>query len=358
MLHGGEIYDKQIEMDFSVSLNPYPCPEDVKDALRRAISDVDKYPDMSQRNFREAAARAEGVDASCVIGGNGASELLSAIVLELRPSKVLLPVPSFYGYVHALGMVRECEVATYQLSEDAGFELTMEFVDDITDDIDLVILGNPNNPTGRCIRKDVLEAVLMRCKEVGAAVIVDECFYKLSEGAITGNGVLDAAEIASARAYLNEYDNLYVVDAYTKLFSIPGVRVGFCLTQPSNIESLRRFLPEWNMSAFAEAAGVACAEILARGSADSCTAENYIQKSLDMIRKQREYLTSGLLKKGIKVFCSDTNFLLLSGSNLYEELLERHILIRDCSTFEGLPKGYYRIAVKDHASNERLIDTL
>ncbi|RKM59749.1 aminotransferase class I/II-fold pyridoxal phosphate-dependent enzyme [Butyrivibrio sp. CB08] len=353
MLHGGEIYDKRIDLDFSVSLNPYPCPEEVKKALTGAVCDVDKYPDMDQRNFRQAVARAEGVDASCVIGGNGASELLSAIAMLLSPKKALLPVPSFYGYVHALGMVRECETATYQLSEDDDFELTMDFVGAITEDVDLVILGNPNNPTGRCVKKDVFEAVLKRCKEAGAAVLVDECFYKLSDGQ------------SSARAYIGQYDNLYVVDAYTKLFSIPGVRVGSCLSQAANVERLRRFLPEWNMSAFAEAAGVACANILAagtrpEGSVDPAagSADNYIQKSLDMIREERSFLTSRLLKKGIKVFYSDTNFVLLRGSNLYEKLLDKHILIRDCATFEGLPEGYYRIAVKDHVSNERLIEVL
>ena len=77
-----------------------------------------------------------------------------------------------------------------------------------------------------------------------------------------------------------------------------------------------------------------------------------------MIRKERSFLTSGLLSKGIMVFYSDTNFLLLKGSNLYEELLKKHILIRDCSTFEGLSSGYYRIAVSDHVSNERLLEAL
>jgi histidinol-phosphate aminotransferase len=344
MLHGGEVYDKEIELDFSVSLNPCGCPDEVKDALSGAICDIDKYPDFDQRKFREAVAKAEKLSPENIIGGNGASELLAAVVNMIRPSKALLPVPSFYGYVHALSMTRECETVTYQLREDKGFELDETFVDEITCAIDLVILGNPNNPTGKCIKKDVLEAVLKKCKETGTALIVDECFLRLSEHGI------------SVREYLDSYDKLYIVDAYTKLFSIPGVRVGFCLSQPENIKRLRQFLPEWNMSVFAQAAGIACAKILADDK------KSFLDSTAELISAEREYLSSELEKFGIKVFDSDTNFLLVRIDNdhfdLYHLLLNNHILIRDCSTFDGLTDGFYRIAVKDHESNKKLLQLL
>lgn len=343
MLHGGEVYDKEIELDFSVSLNPCGCPDEVKDALSGAICDVDKYPDMDQRKFREAVARAERFAPENIIGGNGASELLSAIVNMLGPSKALLPVPSFYGYVHALTMAPQCEIATYQLREDKGFELDETFVDAITDDIDLLILGNPNNPTGKCIKKEVLEALLKKSQETETAIIVDECFFRLSDHG------------TSARDYLDRYDNLYIVDAYTKLFSIPGVRVGFCLSHPENIEMLRQFLPEWNMSVFAQAAGIACAKTLFDDK------KSFMDSTAELIRTEREYLSSELEKLGIKVFDSDTNFILMrmsEGHDLYHMLLNNHILIRDGSTFEGLTGGFYRIAVKDHESNKKLLQLL
>lgn len=340
MLHGGEVYDKEIELDFSVSLNPYGCPDEVKEALAGAICDIDKYPDMDQRKFREAVARAEKLSPENVIGGNGASDLLAAIVNMIRPSKALLPVPSFYGYVHALSMAPQCEIATYQLREDKEFELDETFADAITDDMDLLILGNPNNPTGKCIKKEVLEAVLKKCQQTGTALIVDECFFRLSDHG------------TSAREYLGSYDKLYIVDAYTKLFSIPGVRVGFCLSQPENIERLRQFLPEWNMSVFAQAAGIACAKILADDK------KSFLDMTTELIRAEREYLSSELEKFAIKVFDSDTNFILMrmsEGHDLYHMLLNNHVLIRDCSTFDGLADGFYRIAVKDHESNKRLL---
>ncbi len=386
MLHGGEIYDKEIELDFSVSLNPCGCPDEVKRALSGAICDVDKYPDMNQRKFREAVARAESglisrsvsnagsadeILPDNIIGGNGASELLAAIVNMLRPKKALLPVPSFYGYVHALEMVKECKVVTYKL-EDKEFELDEEFADEITGDIDLVILGNPNNPTGKCIKKEALEAVLKKCRETGSALVVDECFFRLSDQGNNREMHTSAGDdqVVSARTYLGSYDNLYVVDAYTKLFSIPGVRVGFCLSQPENIERLRKFLPEWNMSAFAQDAGIACAEVISE-ACDSRDASNeavkdiskdFMNSTFDLIKTEREYLASELRKLRLQVFESDTNFLLIripeNYENIFTLLLSNHILIRNCSNFDGLKNGFYRIAVKDHESNKRLTDAL
>lgn len=349
MIHGGEIYDKQIEYDFSVNLNPMPCPETVTKALKDAIYHVDKYPDIDQREFRSAVAdsfnRREMRDdrsfaPEMVIGGNGASELLAAAIRMIAPKRVLLPVPSFYGYVHALKMLDECEIVSYELRTGNEFELGTEFADRITDDIDAVILANPNNPTGKCIKRNVLERIIAKCKDTDTALIVDECFYSLS----------DSVESVSARDYICDYSRLYVADAYTKLFSIPGVRAGYLLSQSQNITELRRFLPEWNMSAFALAAGVACA--------DECTDE-FIDASREVIRKERGYLSEELAKLGIKVFSSDSNYLLIySKYDLYELLLQKGILIRDCSNYEGLEKGFYRVAIKSHGENESLIKAL
>ena len=357
MLHGGEIYDKKIELDFSVNLNPCPCPQEVIDAIKSAAEKVSNYPDISQRRFRAAVAGAEtGLSErntefkpENIVGGNGASELLMAVACMVRPGKALLPIPSFYGYEHVL-RASGCEVVRYNMAgeDERGktqFELSERFTDAITEDTDMVILGNPNNPTGRLISEDLLLAVLERCRKMGATLVVDECFYRLSEQRE------DSANTVSARNFVHEYGNLFVVDAYTKLFSIPGVRAGFAITSAENAGKLREFLPEWNMSVFAESAGVKCAEISEEGS--------FIQKTREVICRERDYLSAQLSGFGITVYPSDTDFILIkSEDDLYEKLLKKGILIRDCSNFRGLDHGYFRIAVKDHASNERLINAI
>ncbi len=351
MLHGGEIYDKKIELDFSVNLNPNPCPEEVLSEIGNAATLVSNYPDILQQGFREAVADAESrlsagnvrFTEENIVGGNGASELLMAITCMVRPGKALLPVPSFYGYEHVLKAGGECEIIHYPLQEN--FELREDFAEAITRDIDIVILGNPNNPTGRLISESVLVRIMDRCRETGTVLVVDECFFRLA-GKRDGEGVS-----FSVRDHVYEYPGLFVVDAYTKFFSIPGVRVGFAVTSSENAGKLRGFLPEWNMSVFAIVAGRKCAEIAGEGS--------FIRDSLRIIEEEKEYLSQELSDLGIKIYPSDTNYILIRcDKDLYGELLKQAVLIRDCSNFEGLDHGFYRVAVKDHESNERLIKAI
>jgi histidinol-phosphate/aromatic aminotransferase/cobyric acid decarboxylase-like protein len=361
VLHGGEIYDKKIEYDFSVNLNPYPCPEQVMNALRDAINDVDKYPDITQKLFREKVAEAENKhlsdfaaaagdetgDSSAVnpsvrltseniIGGNGASELIFAIVKMLNPGKVLLPVPSFYGYRHALMACGDVNTSIYQCIENDDFDLREDFIDRIDGSTDLVIITNPNNPTGRCITPKTLDKIVKKCAVTDTALIVDECFLNLT------------MKNPSAVCYLDLCPKLFIINAYTKLFSIPGVRVGYAISSKENIRNLSKYLPEWNMSVFAQRVGAVCAEHLMSG--------DFVEKSNKYIKEERAQLMDAFMHKGCKVYPSDTNFFMVySEEDLYEKLLNSGILIRDCANFEGLGKGYYRIAVKDKEANKRLI---
>ena len=342
MIHGGEIYDKNIELDFSVNLNPVPCPEAVLEAIGAAASHVREYPDLSQGAFRQAVASAENklsggdfVTPENVLGGNGASELILGIIRLIKPRKVLLPTPCFYGYFHGIRSFGDITEVRYLLKEERGFALEEDFIELIDASVDLVILGNPNNPNGRAISPILLKKIVEKCKETGTALLVDECFLHLSNGG------------ESAVRYLDGYDRVFVVNAYTKLFSIPGVRVGYVLAAGERIRELKGVLPEWNMSVFAQSAGVSCAETILR--------TDFVERSRSEIKSMRCRMEGNFRELGITIYPSDTNFLLVrSGKNLYDLFLNRGILIRDCGNYEGLGKGYYRIAVKDEKSYERM----
>ncbi len=328
MIHGGDIYGKTIEYDLSVNLNPNPCPESVKKALVEASKKVAEYPDPLQRDFRKAVAAIEGenIGADNVIGGNGASELLMAIVRYLEPKKALLPIPSFYGYRHALNQFDNCEVITHRLMEEKGFVHDEALLDRIDDGIDLLILANPNNPTGRCINPELMKRIAQKCNETGTALLIDECFLRLSSGG------------ESAAKYVGTVPDIFIVNAYTKLFSIPGVRVGYALANAKDIMAIKRFLPEWNMSVYAQEAGIACANEILNS--------NFLEDSITIIEEKRSQTKAKLDAIGIRAFGSDTCFLLIkSDQNLYDLAMSRGILIRDCSNFEGLGQGYYRISL-------------
>ena len=338
-MHGGNIYDKTIDYDFSVNLNPIGCPEAVRTALANSLAHAGRYPDPEQREARRLIARAEGVKETQVIGGNGASELISGIVRMLRPKCVLLAAPGFTGYLHALFAVPDCRVDTYELKEEKDFLLDEGILERITPACDLLILTNPNNPTGRCIDPLLLDRIAERCAETETAFLLDESFLKM-----TGNGVGLSNQI-------DKYDGLYIVSGYTKLFALPGVRIGYAISQEKNIRRLAQSLPEWNMSVMAQETACEAARVLAE--------TDFLKQTLATIEAERAFLSNELEKLGVSVLPSDTAFLLLqSERSLYEPLLAKGILVRDCGDYDGLSERFTRIAVKDHESNVTLLEAL
>lgn len=338
-MHGGNIYQNEIEYDFSVNLNPYGKVESLNDFLRNSIDKVCAYPDMQQSQFRRAISRIDCVAEEMVIGGNGASELIMAVVRNVNPKKVLLPTPCFSGYAFALNSIGEVEVVDYGLKVEDSFVIKEDFLDYINPDIDMLILANPNNPTGQRIPDELLIKILDRCHETNTVILMDECFLKLTKDPF------------SLKRYTVQYKELYILDAFTKLFSIPGIRLGYLVSCPENIIAVRKQLPEWNMSVLAQEAGVFCADVIMN--------TDYIERSLELIESQREYLAREFTKLGIKVFDSDTNFLLVkTDMNLYQYLLDRKILIRECEDYASLGKDYYRVAVKLKEECEFLVKNL
>ena len=338
-IHGGDIYRNHVILDFSVNMNPMGIPESIRQALFSAVGDCGAYPDIEAEKLSAAVGEMTGVPREWLLFGNGASELFMAIVHGLRPSRTVIPVPSFYGYEHAAGAVSG-EVVYVSLEEKDRFLPREEMLLNLTEDTDLLFLANPNNPTGQLIGKTELKKILDRCLKKQITVVLDECFVEFT------------GEENSMLSELSVYENLIVVRAFTKIFSIPGVRLGYLACKNRDLrERIRRQLPEWNLSTFAQAAGLACAG-----------ETGFVKETVSYVKAEREYLATGLarvLGTKVKLFPGAANFILLqTGLPLGKKLLERGILIRDCKNFRGLTGGYYRIAVKSRPDNEKLLITI
>lgn len=148
---------------------------------------------------------------------------------------------------------------------------------------------------------------------------------------------------------IEDFDNLILVRAFTKVFAIPGVRLGYLVCKNDRIlMRIASQLPEWNLSCFAQAAGCVCAR-----------QKEFLAETERLTAAERQFLEEGLRRIGFQVFPSRANFLLVySKDPLYEKLLEQGILIRDCSNFRGLCRGFYRIAVKGRRENEILLNAM
>lgn len=333
VLHGGDIYRNHVKTDFSVNVNPLGIPEAVKAALYEAVDNCTRYPDISAEKLKEAVSEMLTVPKGYLLFGNGASELFMAIIHGIKPKKTVIPVPSFYGYEYA-AETADGEILYYETKEKNDFCLQEDFLSVLTEDVDILFLANPNNPTGNLMSREELRNVLSHCRDKGVYVVLDECFIEF------------CGKERSMLQEIETFSNLILVRAFTKIFSIPGVRLGyFVCSNPLLLGKIGRQLPEWNVSRFAQAAGYECAMQTA-----------FVEKTVTFIRKERRFLEDGLKQAGFRVFPGKANFLLIYCEQpLYDRLLEKGILIRDCENFRGLSKGFYRIAVKDRKENEDLL---
>lgn len=342
-IHGGDIYRNHVKLDFSVNVNPLGTPACVKEALHRAVEDCDRYPDMEAARLRAAVSSALAVPAEYLLFGNGASELFMAIVHGLKPKKVVIPVPSFYGYEYA-ARAADSEMVFYRMKPEDSFclsyHMTKRLERILTDEVDLLFLANPNNPVGNLLDKKTICELLRHCQERGIYVVLDECFIEFCG---QRHSMLSALETSGTA------DHLILVQAYTKIFAVAGVRLGYLICKNRYLRmKIARQLPEWNLSCFAQTAGVVCAGQTA-----------FLLETETYIKTERKFLEEGLRQKGLQVFLSEANFLMVySDGDLYEKLLAKGILIRDCSNFRGLGKGFYRIAVKNREENEILLRNL
>ena len=340
MIHGGDIYRNKVNIDLSVSINPMGMPETVKNALVSSVEMAEHYPDMRCEALGRKLSQVMGVMPDHIVFGNGASELITAVVSACRPETAVLPVPSFGGYERAL-VNFGCKVRKVVLQEENGFLPDNELLRELEAGPDMLVIANPNNPTGRYVPRAFLEKILDVCEEKAITVLLDECFMELSTDPENNSCIRDT----------DRWSRLIILRSFTKTFAIPAVRLGYAVCGDARImDQIRKQLPEWNVSLAAQMAGEAALD-----------ETGYVDESRGLILKEREFLADSLKEQGFKLITSDTNYLLFCAEDcpgLYDRLLERGILIRDCQSFSGLDGNWYRTAVRTHGENVAFIQAI
>ena len=338
MIHGGDIYRHPDMIDFSSNCNPFGPPQSVQDAICRAAGQIGHYPDVQCSLLRDALSAKLHVPGAWIFFGNGAAEVIFAAVTALKPKKALLPAPTFAEYAQALETVG-CEIQYEQTAEADGFALPTDFAEQITEDIDMVFLCNPNNPTGNLLSREETERVIRRAGALDCTVVLDECFLDFVEN----------PDEFSMLGELAAYPHVILLKAFTKLYAMAGVRLGYGISSnPAIIEKLERSVQPWNVSSLAQAAGLA-----------ALAEDAYVRESLTTLRAERAYLLQALEKLGCRTYASQANYIFFRGeTTLGEKLRAAGFLVRDCSNYAGLGKGYYRVAVRLHEDNVKLVQAL
>lgn len=378
--HGGDIYgDAAVELDFSVNTNRLGMPQAVRDAVIASAAAWEQYPDALCRKLRRAAAafyEADGtpIPEDWLVFGNGASDILYAVVSAIRPKQAILLAPGFSEYEQALRMCG-CEIRWLHLKEENGFSLESAreelyaMLFDGSEDASkiasvptlsskrenvwekILILGNPNNPTGRAISSTELERLAEVCRETHTWLMLDECFQWFLD---------TRRECSFIGNLLNGVgDHVILLNALTKICSMAGLRLGYGIIPNAGLrERLEKFRQPWSVSAPAQAGGVAAFAVLADHSEG-----NLLEWTVKSLQTERPRLAEKLEELGFIVYPSQTNYLLFrspdeDSCDYKQGCLEHGILIRACENFEGLNRHYYRVAVRNRGENERLINIL
>lgn len=343
--HGGNVHAEtggERFLDFSASINPLGPPKQVEAAIHDALRFIDRYPDSRSFELRKCIAAFEGVPPEWIFCGGGSSDILFRLPRAIDARRGLVLTPSFSDYRRALTAAR-ADIVYHPLREQSGFacdECLLKTLE--SNSVDLLILCNPNNPTGLLTERKRIEQILRISNKKGTVVLVDECFMELVE----------KSDETTAKPFLEEFENLVVLKAFTKTFALPGLRLGYAIC--SNVRLLDKIAsvgPDWPVSNLAQAAGIAALRDTAP----------YLDESLALIEKERRFVKTELEKLGYKVYDGRAHFLF--AKNPYEfdikaELDHEGIRIRSFTVEDGLGPNYFRIGISTRENNFRLINAL
>ncbi len=340
--HGGDIYSNVDCLDFSANINFLGMPAAVRNAVINSIDKCVHYPDVRMTELKSAISEREQLDLDYIICGNGAAELIYAVTAAVKPKKALIFAPSFHEYEQSLANAN-AELMVFELKEENSFlfgeKEETKFLNMIDSNTDIVFICNPNNPTGILTDRTIIERILARCERNNSLLVVDECFLDF----------VDNKELFSMRDFVSKSKNIFVLKAFTKIFAMPGLRLGYGLCSDSYlIKKIKNILQPWNVSVPAQAAGVVASGL-----------KHFEKETLDALLTEKRYLLNAFDLKGIRVYGSAANFLFFKEDvDFGKKMRSENILVRDCSNYRGLQSGFYRIAVRSHSENKEFINCL
>lgn len=333
--HGANIfkYSKSGDLlDFSSNINPYGPTERVKNNIREHLDLIARYPDVSYGKLFDVLEKYLGVDKTHISLGNGAMEVIDAAISLYE--NIVIFEPAFMEY-EIRARVQKKNIKKINL--DSSFKPN---VHDLDFDLEntLVIITSPHNPSGVSLSKKEFDAIYEKVSNNGGTILMDEAFHEFS-----------SVDYDLAKE-ISKYKNLFVVRAATKFFSLPGLRLGYLVSNFKN--DIDNHIPTWSVSSLVENLGE-----------DLLLDEEFIISSKAKLAKSRDKLFLELNKiDGIHPIPSDANYILIKtdfdNEMLFQNLLKKGILVRMCDNYANLGHQYIRVAVKKDEDNEKLLKAL
>ncbi|SNU07078.1 threonine-phosphate decarboxylase [Lachnospiraceae bacterium] len=331
---------------FNANLNPRGIPDSVKMSIKDNIDTISKYPDIYYSKLKTAVAEYVGEPLDNIVLGNGSTDLLKLFGALLTPKKAMIVYPGPMEYARILSAYNS-EVLFYELKDENEFVLDInDFITNLTDDMDMVIISNPNNPTSKKISLEDMKTLAEACKEKKIFLIVDEMYIEFVENYKT----------ITAVQLVNDYDNLAVMRSVSKFFSVPGLRFGYAImNNPELKEIIEKIITKNNI-----------ASLTAIAITNMLKDTEYINESISTIHTERSlvYLAMSTCRT-IHLFKPDANFMLvkllkddITSADVATHCSQRGIIIRKCDDIKGLSNKYIRFCFMNPKQNDLMVNTI
>lgn len=343
--HGGNIaeiarqhgIDANRIIDFSSNVNPLGYPDGLEEYLTVNLLSIRRFPEITSERLRSGLAGLHHCEVEEVIVGNGSTEIIFLIPRAFRVKNALIVAPTYADYADAVKYAGG-KIDFYFTEESDGFEPDPDELEKRIPKHDLVFICNPNNPTGGFLAEEVTQRLVKEFPEV--LFVIDATYAPFVNGLMS-----------SARVPLNVIE----LHSFTKIFGVPGLRLGYAISSQAHIDRLLAFKEPWTVNSLAQRAGEFLFE-----------QREWVEQSCRTIAEEKSYFKKRVNSiRNIEIFDSSTHFFLIkiltseiNSSDLKKQLLQEHLLIRDCSNFVGLSDHFFRVAVQTREKNQMLLHAL
>lgn len=335
---------KETITSFGANVNPLGISPMLRENLAAHIDAITSYPDREYTDLRTAISIYTGAPLESIMVGNGSTELIGLFIQIEQPKKALIISPTYSEYEREIKLSGGTCLYHY-LKEASAFQIDIDaLLGDITDEIDLLIICNPNNPTSTIIPRDAMDRILSHCRKTNTFVLIDETYIEFAP---------DMEEV-TAIPLTKTYPNMVILRGISKFFAAPGLRLGYSICQNKELYArMKEIKNPWTINSLAGVAG----EIM-------FSDHSYIMESKQFTNTEREFCKKALdHMKNVRYYDSYGNFILVkilkpgvSSYDLFVHCIKKGLMIRDCSDFAGLDETFVRFCFMSHEKNVALMD--
>ena len=333
-------------INFSGNVNPLGVSKNLLELLSKNVNVIGMYPDRAYTKLRKTLSKYIGVSYENIIVGNGSTELISIFINIINPEKAIIVGPTYSEYEREI-TIGGGFTNYYPLKEELDFSLDInDLKSNLSDETDLLVICNPNNPTSTSINNRDMEDILDYCKKRDIYVMVDETYIEFSS---------ELENITSVNL-TEKYDNLFITRGVSKFYASPGLRLGYGICgNKAILKKINDLKNPWTINSLASYAG----EVMFDDT-------DYIEKTKQYINEERNRIYDELKNlTGLKIYKPTANFILLriltdeiNSHELFEQLIKKNMMIRDASTFRFLDNHFFRFCFMKKEQNDLLIEEL